>query len=75
MIWIMIFLSYVTDWKDVSLTVGQGGGVKRERGGCCSVIGRAKLAVTEIIVKGWARRMFLKRQLMLRFDSNKSIVL
>ena len=52
-----------------------GGGGKRERGGCCSVIGRAKLAVTEIIVKGWARRMFLKRQLMLRFDSNKSIVL
>ena len=51
------------------------GGGKREREGCCSVIGRAKLAVTEIIVKGWARRMFLKRKLMLRFDSNKSIVL
>ena len=70
-----MFLSYVIDWKDLSLTVGQGGGGKRERGGCFSVIGRAKLAVTEIIVKGWARRMFLKRKLMLRFDSNKSIVL
>ena len=73
MIWIMICLSYVTDWKDLSLTVGQG----REawEGGYYSVIDGAKLAVIEIIVKGWARRMFLKRKLMLRFDSNKSIVL
>ena len=54
--------------------MGKGGGSKRERGGCFSVIDRAKLAVTEIIVKGWARRMFLKRKLMLRFDSNKSVV-
>ena len=52
-----------------------GGGGERGRGGCCSAIDRAKLAVTEIIIKGWARRMFLKRKLMLRFDSNKSIVL
>ena len=26
MIWIMISLSYVTDWKDLSLSVGRGGG-------------------------------------------------
>ena len=51
------------------------GGEKRRGGGGCSVIDRAKLAVTEMIVMGWARRMFLKRKLMLRFDSNKFIVL
>ena len=70
----MIFLILCHRLKRLKFNSWAGGREKRRRGGCCSVIDRAKLAVTEIIVMGWTRRMFLKRKLMSRFDSNKSIV-